>query len=51
MQPLTHNGSWQWRQETAKLTSPLSSIFMRGFILPSFSALAISFSFVPEKAQ
>jgi hypothetical protein len=51
MQPLTHKGSLQWWQETAKLLSPHSSILILGLIFTSLSALAISFSFVPAKAQ
>jgi uncharacterized membrane protein len=42
MHPLTHNGSSQWRQETAKLMSSFSSILIFGLILMSFSALAMS---------
>jgi hypothetical protein len=44
MQPFTHSGSLQWRQDTAKLTSPFFSIFIFGLILTFFSARAISFS-------
>jgi hypothetical protein len=51
MQPFTHKGSWQWRQDTAKLTPSFSSILIFGLILMSFNALAISFPLVPAKAQ
>jgi hypothetical protein len=51
MQPLTQSGSSQWRQETAKLTPSFSSILIFGLIFMSFSALAMSFSLVPAKAQ
>jgi hypothetical protein len=51
MQALTHKGSWQWRQETAKLISPRFSTLILGLIFTFLSAIAISFSFVPAKAQ
>jgi len=51
IQPLTHNGSLQCLHETAKLMPLPSSILIFGLILISFSALAMSLSFVPAKAQ
>jgi hypothetical protein len=51
MQPFTHKGSWQWRQETAKLMSSCCSILMRGLILTSFKARAMSCSSLAAKAQ
>jgi hypothetical protein len=51
MHPLTHKGSWQCRQETAKLIPSFSSMRILGFIFMPFSARAISLSFVPAKAQ
>jgi hypothetical protein len=51
IQPFTHNGSRQWRQDTAKLTPSFSSMLILGLILIPFSARAMSFSFVPANAQ
>jgi hypothetical protein len=51
MHPLTHNGSLQCRQETAKLMPSLSSMRIFGFILMPFKARAMSLSLVPAKAQ
>ena len=41
MQPLTHSGSVQWRQLTAKEMLSRSSMRIRGAILWSLSALTI----------
>jgi hypothetical protein len=51
MQPFTHNGSSQWRQDTAKLTPSFSSMLILGLILMSFNARAMSFWLVPANAQ
>jgi hypothetical protein len=51
IQPLTHSGVLQWRQDTAKLMPSFSSMRILGFIFMPFSARAMSLSLVPAKAQ